>query len=485
MTQVLVVLWFDTEDFVNPESDEIPLRIANMMEKHGIKVVFKIVGEKLRGLRKRNRTDVIDAMSRHDIGYHTNLHSIHPIMSEYVDDLPWDEGAAEFEKNERIGYDDLMNTFGRVTCFGQPGLSWVPQAYPVLKDKWKIPVYLDETFTLGSVNDRPFWYCNMLNLMCLRNNVMSLDACGPYNPTGERLLTLPDEFDNIYQRLRSDDEVGLISIFCHPTTYATKEFWDQVNYSKGANPRNSPLTVPIKSSQEIERDLAHLEKLVIHMKSKPDVRFITSEDALSIYHDATGGMRVSSSELRKLCEKSTRGITYQTLDNGVWFSAAEVFSMVLFALSQYASEGTLPDSIISSRPLGPKEKCETATDGNKLDLRDFLESSVSEYGEENRTGYLSSSVKIKGSSLSPADMFATCCIVYSILFDARGTDPPKSVMIQRGNFEVGYTVTEEGAKKDWKYYLSPDNFEAYEQVKLARLQTWTLKPASVDVFRLH
>ncbi len=56
---MLAVLWFDTEDFVNPETDDAPLRIAKLMEKHGIRVVFKIVGEKLRALKRNGREDVI------------------------------------------------------------------------------------------------------------------------------------------------------------------------------------------------------------------------------------------------------------------------------------------------------------------------------------------------------------------------------------------------------------------------------------------
>jgi hypothetical protein len=141
----------------------------------------------------------------------------------------------------------------------------------------------------------------------------------------------------------------------------------------------------------------------------------------------------------------------------------------------------LLDSVMCTHPLGPKETSETTTDGDGLAMKDFLASCAGEYGAINRTGHLSSSVQIKDSNLSPVDMFATCCEVYSLLVNARGMNPPKSVIIRRGNFEVGNTVTEDGAKKDWKYYLSPDDFEAYEEVKLARLQTWTLKPASVDL----
>ena len=39
--------------------------------------------EKARVLEKRGRRDVIQALSRHAIGYHSNFHSVHPTPAEY------------------------------------------------------------------------------------------------------------------------------------------------------------------------------------------------------------------------------------------------------------------------------------------------------------------------------------------------------------------------------------------------------------------
>src|SRR5271156_3540099 len=75
---VYVVLWFDTEDYIEPAADDAALRIATELEKLGVRATFKVVGEKARVLESRGRTDVIRAMSRHDIGYHSNFHSVQP-----------------------------------------------------------------------------------------------------------------------------------------------------------------------------------------------------------------------------------------------------------------------------------------------------------------------------------------------------------------------------------------------------------------------
>src|SRR5580765_5798394 len=95
---VYVVLWFDTEDYIEPAADDAALRIANDLTAAGVRATFKVVGEKARALERRGRKDVIAALSRHAIGYHTNWHSVHPAPAEYLVHLGFVEGAQEFER---------------------------------------------------------------------------------------------------------------------------------------------------------------------------------------------------------------------------------------------------------------------------------------------------------------------------------------------------------------------------------------------------
>src|SRR6478609_10358560 len=103
---VYVVLWFDTEDYIEPASDDAALRIAKDLTAEGVRATFKVVGEKARVLEKRGRRDVIQALSRHSIGYHSNWHSIHPTPAEYLARLGFLEGAEEFERREAPGVAD-------------------------------------------------------------------------------------------------------------------------------------------------------------------------------------------------------------------------------------------------------------------------------------------------------------------------------------------------------------------------------------------
>src|SRR5829696_6995862 len=81
--KVYVILWFDTEDYILPASDDAAMWVAEFLTKQGIKATFKVVGEKARTLEKRKRSDVIAALKKHEIGYHSNWHSVQPTPAMY------------------------------------------------------------------------------------------------------------------------------------------------------------------------------------------------------------------------------------------------------------------------------------------------------------------------------------------------------------------------------------------------------------------
>jgi len=95
MPQVHVLFWFDVEDCTVTHSDDAAKRLALILERHGVRGTFKVVGQKARMLEQRIRYDVIDALERHDIGFHSNWHGLRPQIAEYLGPLDWEEGVAE------------------------------------------------------------------------------------------------------------------------------------------------------------------------------------------------------------------------------------------------------------------------------------------------------------------------------------------------------------------------------------------------------
>ena len=62
--KVYVILWFDTEDYILPASDDAALQVADFLTKQGIRGTFKVVGEKARTLEKRKRFDTHQIQDR-------------------------------------------------------------------------------------------------------------------------------------------------------------------------------------------------------------------------------------------------------------------------------------------------------------------------------------------------------------------------------------------------------------------------------------
>ncbi len=47
---VYVTLWFDTEDYILPQSDDAAKRLADALTDLGVRATFKVVGEKARAI---------------------------------------------------------------------------------------------------------------------------------------------------------------------------------------------------------------------------------------------------------------------------------------------------------------------------------------------------------------------------------------------------------------------------------------------------
>ena len=196
--KVYVVLWFDTEDYILPQSDDAAKRLATFLTEQGIQATFKVVGEKARTLERRHRTDVIAALQKHAIGYHSNTHSQHPTPAEYESLLDWETGAAEFTRRERAGFDDVQRIFKqKPCCYGQPGSSWAPQAFPSLAS-WGVGLYLDEAEHVG-LNGQPFYYGGLLNIFNTKEGPQ-LRPNGDWTNIGESKT----KFRQFYQQMTSN-----------------------------------------------------------------------------------------------------------------------------------------------------------------------------------------------------------------------------------------------------------------------------------------
>jgi len=343
---VYVFLWFDTEDYILPASDDAAKRLADFLSRQGIRATFKVVGEKGRVLERRGRRDVITALARHEIGYHTNTHSQHPSVAEYEELLDWENGIEEFTRREYPGFNDLRRIFGQTpTCYGQAGGSWAPQTHAALK-RWGVKVYLDEAPQIG-IDGKPFWYGGILNIF--------------NTPYGFKLRPNDDwsnlaEVKALFQRAQSESAAqpggGIISIHFHPCEFIHREFWDAVNFAHGADPPPSDWKLPpMKSREASERAFQFFEDFLLYMKSF-DVRFVTASEGPRLYPDLAHNHMFSVQELAAIARQVTPEVSFQ-IHGDYALSASEIFALLNQYVARRLHEVSDVPLQLEGTPYGP------------------------------------------------------------------------------------------------------------------------------------
>ncbi len=463
---VYVILWFDTEDFILPESDDALLRIATFLAEESAPATFKIVGEKARVLKERDRKDILTILKRHDVGYHTNFHSVQPTPALYLSPLGWEEGVAEFQRREYPGLVDLQRITGRpASCYGQPGSSWGPQQYGALRS-WRIPVYLDDGSHV-SLDGRPFWYDGILTFYSLTHTIRT--ELGGSND----LEHAKAEFQEAHRELKESGG-GVISIYYHPCEFVHAEFWDGVNFSEGANPpRSTWKKPPVKSAEEVETAHTTFEDYIRFIKSFPKIRFKTARMLPALYPDLALLRSFSEAELLEIARAvESRGVNYQEQQR-FSLSASEIFSLLTrFAETKLADEPATPLQLERPPILGPI---------NLQPAQRVIGTSLNQYERtvQDVVRFMKSEERIPGTIwlgsqvVSPESFLVTTA---RYVLDTQ-PDPgnPAEILFEPAELRPAKHVKND--KSIWDWVIFPPNFEAPEMMELAKRQSWTLKPA--------
>src|SRR3989454_553556 len=333
-----LILWFDTEDYLLPADDDASKRLAQRLPERNIRAPFKLVGEKARVLEQRGRSDVIATLKKHDIGSHANFHSVHPTPSEYLAERGLLDGIAEFVRREGRGAADVRRIFAvhTLSCYGQPGSSWAAQTMAALPQIGVapdgVPCYVDEGTHIG-LHGKPFWYAGALVVYDMAPNYTRMELHDPaaVEPAKQKFTAIAD-------RLRSREGGGLISIFYHPCAWVHREFWDGVNFRRGANPpRESWQPPPQRPAEETEAAFRRFADYIDHIRSIAGVRFVTAGDLPQLYPDRARTDGASEQDLLEMAQRITSsGVTnldFQVLGNRA-YSLADQFELLAVAVSR-------------------------------------------------------------------------------------------------------------------------------------------------------
>jgi hypothetical protein len=467
--KVYVLLWFDTEDYLLPASDDSAKHLAEFLTAEGIRGTFKVVGEKARVLEKRQRNDVIAALKKHEIGYHSNFHSVQPSPAMYLSNLGWDEGVEEFDRREGPGRADVERVFGVApTTYGQPGSSWAPQSYGAMW-KWGMRVYLDGGRHVG-VDAKPHYYGGILNLYWLAH----MPRVGLADP--KDVPAAEEKFAAARKALLAEGG-GVVSIIYHPCEFVHKKFWDGVNFRAGANPPRDKWQIPPqKTPEETRVAFDNFERYVRFMKRFPDVQFITASDALKLYQDVAPDRVFMLKDVRAIAAAVGDDITFQKTDS-LTLSPAEVF-WLLTIFWNAKPDNTSGVAMLDPAPVyGPTGTVPTLTDVVTTDRSQFLRTlgAVRRYMERHHR--IPSAVWLGSKAVPPEAFLRTLAQLAIAKID--GKEIPETLEIKPTKLAVSKYVADDDPKL-WNWVIFPPGFHAPEMMELARKQAWTIKPALLN-----
>ncbi len=223
----------DVEDLIDPEADDIAGTCSDILAEEGVTATMCIVGEKARLLRSRNRQDVIDKLNQHDIGYHTDFHSVHPTISEYLAPLDWNAGVVEALRRESPGVNSINEVFGVTpSCLGGPGNTWGPAACEAMR-QLGVPAFV-YAYT-GVPEGGPHRFADIIGYP---NGRYLQD--GMYQDDDASALA----FSELESGIAEDVSNGLLwqqAFVGHPTRILHERFWDDPAFVRGANPPREQL----------------------------------------------------------------------------------------------------------------------------------------------------------------------------------------------------------------------------------------------------
>jgi len=275
-----ISLLMDVEDPIDPISDDAAKTCADTLWEVGVPGTFMVVGEKARKLVERQRQDVVDSLNRHSVGLHSDMHSIHPVVLEYLEGLSWEDGVEEAVRREGRGVEAIRAAFGREPCaWGGPGNIWGPQITEACR-RLGIPAVVYALTRLRNHDVHRF-----LGVLHYPHGLCMSDTDYSFrDKLTERLAWLEGEFLG-----RAAAGVEWTEIFLgHPTRIYHEEFWDIPNFAGGRlPPAEAWVMTERKSPTHLAQALSNFRYAVERIGELPGIDIIGLDEANSRYGSAT------------------------------------------------------------------------------------------------------------------------------------------------------------------------------------------------------
>ncbi len=473
---VRILIRFDTEDILTPASDDAACRLAELLTRHGVRATFPITAMKVDALFQRGRQDVFRALSRHQVGFHSTSHSLHPTIAEELAQLSGAEAAARFREREEAGFRRVADAFGEAPqVYTQPGGNWTAEAIPALA-AWGVKLFYSEDWNgYLDIQGRP------MLLAGLHHWAAPVRAPKPF------LNRLPGILDEAVATARAaiDEaagagQLGLVNVVSHPTELVSERFWDLVPFGGGQNqPEASWESAPQRPRQAVEAALDAFSAWLLSLRQMAeDVEFWTGEDLVAAFPDRAVGLTVKAEAQVALLRLVSGGRLGSVAVGEATLTAAEVLGVAVQAVRAIQG-GTFPRPL-PVRSLAPPWDESEADTGRQADEipGPVLVEALGQLASALDQGQLPAAVAAAGELWSPLAVAAGGARAALQVLRA-GALPDRVPLPRVALTSRRFVKPAEALHWDWPIFAP--GFEAPALRRRAEAATWCLKPAEAEL----
>lgn len=457
---------FDVEDLVHPDSDDIALEIAETLAADGVVASMFVVGEKARLWEQRGRQDVITAVNYHDVGYHTNYHSVHPAVAEFLENKGWLDGVAEAVRQEKSGVLDMARIFGRYPfAWATPGSSWGPQI-PAAMREVGVPATVYAQVRAGETG--ACWFAGEFNFV---DFIFFPGAENSYADDAKFEAGLPKLLEELDAAAQTGmDCMGLF--VAHPTRLRYHQFWDGLNYNEGKNtPVEKYKFAPRRTDEEYARSLRNLRRLILTLRDHPGIEVIGARDLMQRFGVENHPVSVTT----------TRALAQKVLDQGYMDYADPVASpaqtLDLIARSLLArAHGTPPTHLPERTVLGPVNDPPALAAPLEVNGEVGLAAAQALVDHIDVKGYLPTALDVAETAVGPGALLRG--LAHALVNDAA---QPATVTFTPGAEEppAAQAMAQWGIHDRVPGWMHKPDLNVDKIAQHARLQSWGMKPAVI------
>jgi len=272
------------------------------------------------------------------------------------------------------------------------------------------------------------------------------------------------------------------SIFYHPCEWVHQQFWDGVNFSRGANPPREAWRPPLqRTTEETEGAFQRFGDYLDHLRALPGVRFVTASDLPAIYPDSVRNEGATREELaevaQRILKREAPGVDFQSI-GGKSFSLADQFELLALAVGEQLDGRKPKFPLVSRGLLGPDNSPPITTKDQRITWPAFRAAArdVRQFVQTQQR--VPARIFIGADAVSPADFLTALAFVYDSQA-RKETVPIADEIPLAANIAVlpaGH-VAEDTPNLFGGWVIHKEGFRAPKILEVARLQAWTLKPA--------